>query len=80
MITVDFKALSDAGLLWKINHDILHPLGLALSREPDGTSKGAVVAENGERWEYPKESNARGKAKYEQFIGSLETREVQKPS
>lgn len=80
MMILDFKALSDAGLLWKINHDILHPLGLALCREPDGTSKGAIVSDDGNRWEFPTESNERGKEKYEKYIGSIETRSNPQPS
>lgn len=49
---IDFNDLSDLGLLVKINKDILHPLGLALCRNPDdGTSMGALVADDGV-WEY----------------------------
>lgn len=35
MSHVDFNTLSQLGLIWKINKDILHPLGLALTRDPE---------------------------------------------
>jgi hypothetical protein len=50
---VDFNYLSDAGLIYKINKEILHPVGLALGFDPStGKSSGAYVAPDGE-WEYP---------------------------
>lgn len=47
MQKIDWKDLSDLGLLRRINEDILHPLGLAISRELDGTSKNIIVADDG---------------------------------
>ncbi|WP_459567002.1 DUF7415 domain-containing protein, partial [Enterobacter hormaechei] len=38
---VDFNTLSEMGLVWRINREILHPLGLALSRDVEtGSSPG----------------------------------------
>ena len=52
MKIVDFNTLSDMGLIWKINKEILHPLGLALTRNPEtGLSVGAIVSDDGV-WEY----------------------------
>ena len=53
MKVLDWNDLSDLGLIIKINHEVLHPLGLAMSRNPeDGTSSQVLVSENG-IWEYP---------------------------
>jgi len=47
--------MSSLGLIERINTEILHPLGLAMSRDPDtGISKDIFVADDG-FWEY--ESN-----------------------
>ncbi len=54
--TVDFDYLSKTGLLYKINKEILHPVGLAMFYDPEtGISKGAIVAPDGE-WEYDDET------------------------
>lgn len=45
---IDWNELSRLGLMVRINREILHPLGLALSRDPEtGKSGGAVVSDNG---------------------------------
>lgn len=63
MKIVDFNTLSDMGLIWKINKEILHPLGLALTRNPeDGMSRGAIVSDDG-NWEYPETSDFQNIAK-----------------
>ena len=42
---VDFKQLSEFGLIHLINKQVLHPLGLALSYVLEsGESKGAIIA------------------------------------
>lgn len=65
MKRVDFNTLSQLGLLWKINKDILHPLGLALTRDPDtGISVGALVASDG-AWEFSEESDKRNRSNLE---------------
>lgn len=62
MKIVDFNTLSDMGLIWKINKEILHPLGLALTRDPSGISVGAIVSDDGS-WEYPETSDFQNIAK-----------------
>lgn len=61
---VNFQTLSEMGLLWKINKEILHPLGLALCRDRHGNiSPGALVAEDG-AWMYTPESDIKNSAKF----------------
>ncbi len=67
---IDFNELSDYGLIWKINKEILHPLGLALARNEDGTSNGCIVAPDGV-WEYDKETDERNLEKYDNFLNLL---------
>lgn len=63
MKKVDFNTLSEMGLLWKINKEILHPLGLALTRNPHtGESAGAIIADDGV-WEYSDKSDFQNIAK-----------------
>ena len=65
---VDFNTLSKWGLIIKINHDILHPLGLALSYDKEsGKSNGCIVAED-LFWEYPKNTINEGKERFELFV------------
>lgn len=52
---IDWNEISQRGLLVRINREIMHPLGLAVCRDPaTGTSPGAVVSEDGP-WIYPDE-------------------------
>lgn len=52
MKTIDWNQISELGLLEKINREIMHPIGLALSRNPEtGVSERALVADDGV-WEY----------------------------
>lgn len=67
---INFNDLSDYGLIWKINKEILHPLGLALARNEDGTSNGCIVAPDGV-WEYSEESNQKNIEKYDNFLNLL---------
>lgn len=63
-----FEKLSKFGLLYKINKDVLHPLGLALSREPSlNVSFGCVVAKDG-IWEYPEVVEMVHEKNLEKFI------------
>jgi hypothetical protein len=48
---VNWTEISNLGLLQKINKEIMHPLGLAIYRQEDGTSHGALVADDGV-WEF----------------------------
>lgn len=52
MKQINWNQLSELGLIRKINRDVLHPLGLAISRNIDtGTSESILVSDDGE-WEY----------------------------
>lgn len=45
---IDWNEISDRGLLVRINREIMHPLGLAVARDPaTGRSPGAVVSDDG---------------------------------
>lgn len=53
---LDWNQLSERGLIVRINTEILHPLGLAMFRDPEtGQSGGAVMSEDGEPFCYPPE-------------------------
>lgn len=68
MNTVDFNQLSQWGLITKINHEILHPLGLALSYDVEtGKSAGCVVTSD-LYFEYPKDTVKECNKKYEDFL------------
>jgi hypothetical protein len=48
MKKIDWNVASELGLIRKINRYILHPLGLAMSRNPDnGHSECILVADDG---------------------------------
>lgn len=65
---VDFNILSKLGLIYKINHEVLHPLGLALGYNPDcGDSDGAFLSSD-DKWEYSPELEQKGSDKYEAFL------------
>jgi len=50
--TIDWNKMSELGLIERINVEILHPLGLAMSRNPDtGVSDVVFVSDDG-KWEY----------------------------
>lgn len=52
---INWKELSERGLVFRINHEILHPLGLAVGYEStNGVSAGAFVADDGV-WQYSDE-------------------------
>ncbi|MBC0244044.1 RNA-binding protein, partial [Escherichia coli] len=52
---VNWKELSERGLVFRINHEIMHQLGLAVMYEPEtGMSGGAMVATDG-IWNYSDE-------------------------
>ena len=63
---MNFEEMSANGLVWKINKEVLHPLGLALARD-GATSPGCIIAPDG-KWEYSEESNIRNYKKFESFI------------
>ncbi|QYX51501.1 hypothetical protein K3F44_18085 [Pseudomonas sp. S07E 245] len=46
--TIDWNEISHRGLLVRINREIMHPLGLAVARDPaTGLSLGAIVSDDG---------------------------------
>lgn len=52
MKSINWNQLAELGLLERINREILHPLGLAASRDVDtGHSTKVLIADDGE-WEY----------------------------
>lgn len=65
--------MSNNGLIWKINKEILHPLGLALARDGD-TSPGCMIAPDG-KWEFSEESNIRNSERFQKFKKTLEERD-----
>lgn len=68
LVTVDFSKLSQWGLIAKINHDILHPLGLSLSYDVNsGVSEGCLVAPD-LYFESPKDLLKEHNKRYEDFL------------
>lgn len=52
VVPLSFNDISDLGLLYKINKEVLHPLGIALTRTLGGLSMGAVVTKDGQPISY----------------------------
>lgn len=76
------RLLSESGLLWKINHDLLHPIGIALvvngitgDEDLETFQLGLIVAPDG-KWEFPAELNAE---KALAWAGSLDYLDVVPP-
>ncbi len=68
MEIVDFNFLSKHGLIYQINKEVLHPLGLALSyNEETGTSPGCIVDDSDFRWEYTDDITEEYQEKFEKF-------------
>lgn len=58
---IDWNEISRLGLLERINREIMHPLGYAVSRKVDsGRSPGALVSEDGP-WVYPDQVEQQGR-------------------
>jgi len=70
MTTVSFNQLSDWGLLYEINKVVLHPLGLALSRDPNtGESLGAYIDPSKDlEWEYDSSLTLKEESKVKYFL------------
>lgn len=52
MKTINWNVASELGLIQRINKEILHPLGLAMTRDPEtGNSPNLLVADDG-LWVY----------------------------
>lgn len=61
--------MSDNGLIVLLNHRFLHPLGLALMRDPDtDVILGCLKAHDG-KWEYTEDVLERHRENYAKFIG-----------
>jgi len=50
--TIDWNKMSELGLLEKINTEILHPIGLAISRNPENGFSEQILISNDGTWEY----------------------------
>jgi len=69
-VSVNFKNLSEVGLIWKINKEILHPLNLALSWNPLlNISFGCIKGD--EPFEFSNESNEIHEKKYNEYIKKI---------
>lgn len=56
---LSWNDMSKLGLIVRINTEILHPLGLALSRDPmTGYSEAVLIAPDG-KWEYSQDIKPR---------------------
>jgi hypothetical protein len=56
MEEIDWNEIAKRGLLKRINREIMHPLGLAVYRDPDtGVSGGALIAPDG-KWVYAEDA------------------------
>lgn len=56
--TINWNEIASRGLLVRINREIMHPLGLAVCRNPEtGSSPGAIVSDDGP-WVYPEDVDA----------------------
>ena len=62
MTTEEFRS----GLLWKINHDILHKYGLALGVESNVT--GFCLLAIDEPWEFSRETNAEEPRRFMEWV------------
>ncbi|MEL0621771.1 hypothetical protein V6238_01580 [Marinomonas arenicola] len=48
MKSIDWNQLAELGLMARINQEVLHPLGLAVTRNPEtGASDGILVSDDG---------------------------------
>lgn len=57
---ISWNELSERGLIIRINKEILHPIGLAVFRDPNtGISQGALIAPDG-LWEYDQSISVKG--------------------
>ncbi|EPQ0920553.1 DUF7415 domain-containing protein [Klebsiella oxytoca] len=57
---MSWNELSARGLIVRINKEILHPIGLAVFRDPKiGISQGALVSPDGV-WEYDQSVSVKG--------------------
>ena len=73
IVAMDFNQLSEAGLLYLINKQVLHPLGLSLTLDSKtGKSNGAIIALD-LIWEFSSEIEKEYRVKLEKFLKHRET-------
>ena len=67
-VTIDFNTLSTFGLVYLINKQVLHPLGLALTRNLEtGRSNGAIISPD-LSWKFSLEDEEEYSKKLEEFL------------
>ena len=52
---INWNLASKLGLVYRINHEVLHPLGLAMCRDPDTGTSPYIFVSTSEVWAYSKE-------------------------
>ncbi len=68
IVAMNFNQMSDFGLIYLINKQILHPLGLSLTVEPKtGKSCGAVISHD-LIWSYTTKMHNESRAKLDKFL------------
>lgn len=75
---VDGQFLVDSGLLYMINREILHPIGLALSVTTDGKLLIKAMLDKPEEMIFKKEMVIKGYAKFKQFMLSFGNQQIEK--
>lgn len=66
---VPFSKLSNWGLIYQINTQILHPLGLSLTWDIEkDCSYGAIIDEHDFNWSYDEDAEYRNVPKFNHFI------------
>ena len=75
MKSVDYNQLSEWGLIYKINKDVLHPLGLSLSRDPKTGVSESIFIDSTEdlEWEYPTSMSDEEEIKLLNFLNNRVT-------
>lgn len=65
---LSFNRMSQLGILYKINKEVLHPLGIALTRDQDlNCSFGCIVANDG-IFNFDKEAEDRNDTLFKDFV------------
>lgn len=73
MKTIDWNRASELGLIFRINKEVLHPIGYAMTRNQEtGTSESLIIADDG-FYEYPQEEEPSDKEKLEMFRNEFAT-------
>ena len=66
------KDMSDNGLIALINHRFLHPIGLAMARDPDTNKINGCLIAPDFKWEFREDVLERNLVKYNDFIDNQE--------